>query len=183
MKGILLTSRKALPGILLAALLFAGLALVFPVRSAAAESGLAQDPQPPGETAETPDPARLERAFQREIRLLETQADRLDAMEERAGNYADRIAGLESDGKDVSALEEALAIYKTRLEGARRDHAEAAAILDTHAGFDAAGKVTVPAQAAQTVRQAEKIMRDIHRDLRPAAREMLKALREFRRDN
>ena len=167
--------------IILAGMLAGALALAFP------GAVQAQGTNPPVPTDDAERQARqverLERAYQRELKALEAQADRLGEAEARAEEFAGRIADLKSKGKDTSALEEALADFKDVLKEARTTHDEAAGILKTHAGFDAQGKVTDIEQARETVREAEKLLREARRDLRPALRKLARAFREFIRDN
>lgn len=182
MKEKFTSIRKILSIIILAGLFVSAFALAFPSGTAAAAS-MAQEPQPATNAEKTPDPARLEKAYQRELGLLKAQAERLDRLDERADKFAERIAKLKDEGKDVAVLEKALADFKVKIAAARSQHEEAAIILNTHAGFDANGKVTDVAQASATVKDAGKIMRQIHQELRPTIREMVKVLRQFIRDN
>jgi hypothetical protein len=157
------------------------LALAFPVKVVSA-AGLEQDTQPPAADS-TPDPARLEKLYQREQRLLEGQANRLERANEIAGRAEERIAQLKADGKDTTAMEEALATFKDQLVQAQTAHDAAAELLNTHAGFDSTGKVTDAATARETVKQAGQDLRETARILRSSIREVLRALREYRRDN
>ena len=182
MKGKNSTIRKILSTIVLAGLLVAGFTLAFPSGKVAA-SALVQEPQPPADAAKIPDPVQLEKAFQRELDLLKGQADRLTKLNERAVKFGERITKLKDEGKDVTALEVALADYKSNISDARSQHEKAAQILNTHAGFDANGKVTDAAKAAETIKDAGKIMRGIHVELRSIVRDLLQAMRKFIRDN
>ncbi len=167
--------------IVVAGMLASALALAFP--SAAHAQGTNPPVPPTAEEQQARQIKRLEIAYQRELKLLEAQADRLDGADERAEDFAGRIADLKSEGKDTSALEEALADFKDVLKEARTTHDQAAAVLKTHAGFDDQGKVTEIEKARETIREAEKLLREAHRDLRPALRELMRAFREFIRDN
>jgi hypothetical protein len=182
MKAKFTTTRKIFSFIVLMGLLVSAFALAFPSGTAAAAS-LAQEPQPTTNADKSPTPARLEKTYQRELELLKTQAVRLDRLDERADKFAARIAKLKDEGKDATVLEKALTDFKAKIMDARSQHEEAAKILNTHSGFDANGKVTDVSQASETVKDAGKMMREIHQDLRPTIREMVKALRQFIRDN
>jgi hypothetical protein len=172
---------KILSLFLLVGLIVSAAALAFPTGSVAAAS-LAQQPQvTPAQ--KTPDPARLEKVYQREREALKAQAERFDRLDERVVKFAERIAKLKQDGKDVTVLEKALDAFKAKLAEARSQHEEAAQLLNNHAGFDAVGKVTDLTQAAATLKAAGKILRDVHQDLRPALREIIRVVREFIRDN
>lgn len=173
-------NRVRIISIIVLAGMLAG-ALAFP--GAAYAQGTNPPVPPATEEQQARQSKRLERAYQRALKMLEAQADRLEAAGERAENFAGRIADLKSEGKDTSALEKALANFKDVLKEARATHEQAAAVLKTHAGFDDQGKVTEIEKARETVREAEKLLREAHRDLRPALRELMRAFREFIRDN
>jgi hypothetical protein len=115
--------------------------------------------------------------------VLGHQSERFPKLEERTGKIRARIDELKGRGKDTSALEAALASYEGKVGEAQVLHDEAVATLSTHTGFDADGKVTDAAAARETLKSAGEKMREAHRLLRPALEELLKALREFRRDN
>jgi chromosome segregation ATPase len=166
----------------LAALLVGALALAFPSGSVSA-----QGPNLPDDT-EAQDRAahqieRLERQYQRELKLSEAQEERFAMLDERIQDARERIDEFKADGKDVSALEEALQDFQSEVEEARASHNDAAAILKTHAGFDTAGKVTDADAARETLREAAELHREARRDLRPALRKLARAFREFIRDN
>jgi prefoldin subunit 5 len=167
--------------IVVAGMLAGALALAFP--GAAHAQGTNPPPPPTDSQQQVGLVRRLESAYQRELKALEAQADRLDGADERAENFTERIANLKSEGKDTSVLEEALGDFKNVLKEARTAHDQAAAALKTHAGFDDQGKVNEVEKARETVREAEKLLREAHRDLRPALRDLMRAFREFTRDN
>jgi hypothetical protein len=155
------------------------LAFAAPARVYAA-NGMEGTPPP---TQPAANPARLEKVYQKLVDLLAKQEEHLGKIDTKIADVTERIAGLKAEGKDVTALEAALAGYQAKVDEAKAMHGEAAAILGTHAGFDAAGKVVDAAAAKETIKTAGEKMRDAHQELRPALRELMKALREFRRDN
>jgi small-conductance mechanosensitive channel len=169
--------------VVLAGMLAGALALAFP------GAVLAQDPNPPSPTtpAGQASPARqaerIEQAYQRALKALDAQAKRLAGAGDRVQKLAEHIAGLKSQGKDTTALEEALAEFKTVLKDAHTTHDTAASMLKTHPGFDANGKVTDLQQARETVRASDQLLSEVHRDLRPSIRDLLRAVREYLRDN
>ncbi len=173
---------KILYVVVVAAFLASGLCLAFSPDPVAA-AGLAEDLQPPAQDSSLPDPVRLEQLYQRELKLLEGQAQRLERMEERSVGYQEKIDEFVAEGRDVTALEKALDKFNSRLKEVRDLHGEAGQILATHAGFDQDGKVTDARQAAETLKDAGKLMRRVHRELDLMPRWLAKALREFLRDN
>lgn len=142
------------------------------------------EPQPPTgqETVKVP-VERMEKQYQRQLERLDAQATRLEKTDEIIADVEKRIADLAAKGKDVSALEEALGNYQASVDEAVSLHATAETILQTHDGFDADGKVVDAQAAAVTLREASNAMNDVQRLLRPALRDLLQALRDFRRDN
>ncbi len=166
--------------IVLAGMLAGALALAFP------GGVLAQGTNPPAPSAQNQQAnqaARLEKVYQRELKALDAQAKRLTAADNRVQKLGERIANLKSQGKNTSTLEAALADFKAVLSNAHTTHDKAAGILKTHAGFDANGKVSDVQQARQTVQEAGNLLREVHRDLRPALGDLVRAVREFIRDN
>ena len=167
--------------IILAGMLASTLALAIP---GAAQAQGTNPPVPPaGQEPPARQIERLEKAYQRELKATDAQAERLTGAEERVQKFAERIANLKSKGKDTSALEEALANFNEILKAAHTTHDQAAGILKTHAGFDEQGKVTDIQKARETVRQTEKLLSEVHRDLRPAIRDLARAAHEYLRDN
>jgi len=95
----------------------------------------------------------------------------------------ERIDQAKQNGKDVSGLESALAAYRGLLSNAQSSHDAAAAILVTHAGFDANGKVTDSAAARQTVLDARKNLMDAHVTLVKAVADLRAEIRAWRNAN
>lgn len=150
-------------------------------------SGIPAQEVPPSDEAgmvqRPPRPEVLEQAYQRLLKALEAQKERLQRAEQQIPNWESKIAEFKKKGLDTSALEKALANFKDSLMKARQSHEEAARLLAQHPGFDENGKVVDLKQAAQTVRDVGKAIRETHRIMENATREMLRAFREFRRDN
>lgn len=162
-------------------LLVGGFALAFPAVAQAQGSNPPAQPTPTDKQAAQV--ARLEKAYQAELKALDAQAKRLDTADARVQKVTDRIASLKSQGKDTTAIDQELSDFKDMLKTAHSSHDSAASILKTHAGFDANGKVTDPKLAQDTVQQARKLLRDVPQTLRPAVRDLVRTIRQFLRDN
>jgi hypothetical protein len=108
---------------------------------------------------------------------------RIDFAEQVTAEARNWIARLEGQGKDTAALEAALAEYETQIDAAQSSWNTANGILATAAGFDAAGEVTDPDAARQTLQDAGDAMRQTHRLLADAGRAFRRAVQEFRRLN
>ncbi len=183
--------RAAVMAGLAAAVVFAASFVVVPVAPVLAApptpgskpSAPAVAPKPQATRPEQVQGVRLERLFKREQERLEYEQKRLDAAAERATKVQQFIDDQKSKGKDTSGLEAALAAFKDGVATAQGHHETAKGILDTHAGFDANGKVTDLAQARTTVRTAGKAEVQFHRTMVRADLVLLKAIREYRREN
>ena len=79
--------------------------------------------------------ARLERLYQRELRLLDRQAARLERIDDLTVRAQQLIDRLKENGVNTQVLEEALADFKAALPAARSAHDRARAILEAHVGF------------------------------------------------
>ena len=140
-----------------------------------------QAPQNSGETA-AQRASRLENRFQSEQKWLQAQQSRLDQLNTRAGKVETLIEGLKGKGLDTSLLETALADFKAALASATTMHQDAAGVLNTHAGFDANGKVTDAQQAQMTIQAAGQSLQEARQTLNKATRDLVKDMRQFRRD-
>jgi hypothetical protein len=165
--------KKILSMSLLAALIVGLIALAFPLNSVAAQAPTPQ-PKDPAAKAEKTFYPQMEKLFKAEVKQLKEQAQNF----KQAGVFTAKIekfvAKAKENGKDTAALEAALAQFKTKAAEAKKFHDAAAAILKTHAGFDDKGKVTDPALAKDTLKEAG----DALRDGRKVAVEAMKVLRE-----
>jgi len=155
----------------LAALVLAiGLAAL-PAASASA-AGLQDQTTPPGNQAAKG--VRLEQAWARAQTAYQRQGDRFakaDAFIARGQTLIDKAT---LKGWDISALQAALDAFAAAIPAAQAAHDPGAAIIASHAGFDAAGKVTDRPSAIATV----KALRDVLKDTRTAMNGTGQALRE-----
>ncbi len=150
-----------------------------------AQTVYAQDDQPPAQGTPSPEEkqekikAKLEELYQREQELLKKQTERLARVDERPAKIQARIDKLKAAGKDTKVLEDALAFLKGKLAEAHKAHDNAAAILSTHAGFDANGKVTDVQQAKETLRSAGEAARSAQKAINEGLERMRDAWSEF----
>lgn len=129
-----------------------------------------------------------------QARRLEWIWSRQQRLYERAGklfNFTARVVEksqvliekARENGLDVTSLEEALAVYEQSIADARTLYDSGQAIIDTHAGFDADGKVTDPAQARETIDALRLVTRDTRDAVHDANRALQQAFRDFRQAN
>ena len=147
-----------------------------------AAPALAQPPAPaPPAPGQVRQGDRLERLFNRELRVLDREQKALERAGQRAARIQERIDNLKSQGKDTSKLEEALADFRAGIASAQSFFNAAKGILDARAGFDANGNVVDLAAARGTVREAGKAERQFFQAMRKAVRELLRDIREYRK--
>jgi hypothetical protein len=153
----------------------AALAMTFSAAFAAPADGRGKPEGKPGRGA------RLEATYKVEQARLKVQNERLG----RAGEYATKIdaviARLKSKGKDTAALDQAVAAFRTAIGQARAEWQAASDVLATHAGFDAAGKVTNADQARATLESAHGHMQKVHEVMRAAYTSLRDALKAYRK--
>lgn len=116
---------------------------------------------------------KLEKGYQAAQEWLAKQAANLQkATTDGVQKVQDLIAKAKEQGQDSAALETALAAYQAQLPNAQQPHDAAAQILTTHAGFDAAGKVTDSAQAKTTLESARQSLQQGRETLSQAVKDL-----------
>lgn len=161
-----------------------GTVLVFPINSVKA----AVDPQAGTPPAQPSNPAggqaqqvtRVENIYQRELRTLQAQGNRLNRVSTLTQKAEDLLAKLQAKGIDVSALQAALDDFKATIPSAQAAHDSAKAILAVHAGFDDNGKVTDIKVARETVRTAGQDLKEAHQIIQNAFQDLIREIRQFR---
>lgn len=150
-----------------------------------AQSALAAGPHDPPNLAATPDPERakirLEWAFANQKLTVQRIGLNLEYQDEFVARIEDLVAKAKENGKDVSAIETALADYKKAVEASQPLYEQAVQLVQTHAGFDANGKVTDLEKARETVKSLGETLqkhREVMGDALKALREALKAFRD-----
>ncbi|GAB4540868.1 MAG: hypothetical protein Kow0063_31180 [Anaerolineae bacterium] len=168
---------RALGSLALAVLLVSSVLLAGAAPALAAGEGMPPQPEETGQRGTV----RLEFAYLRLQHVAQDQAMHLS----HAGEVADFIQGwideLAANGQDVTALQSALDDFEAALAEAQGHYDQAKAILDQHAGFDDAGKVTDRQQAAETLRQAGRSLRDSRRTLQDGVIALRRAIGDWRR--
>jgi hypothetical protein len=175
MKTILATKTAArIAAVIVAAAVLAG--AVFSASPVFAQTGTST-PTTPGAA----DPAKLEKAYQTELKGLDALQKAIDrAKTVGIPKVQDLINKQKAKGLDTAALEAALSTFQSQQAQVQSSHDSAAAVLNTHAGLDANGKVTDAALAAQTVRDARQSLVDGRRTLKQAQKDLTQAVRSFR---
>jgi hypothetical protein len=145
---------------------------------AASAAGL-QDPTPPppSQTANYP---RLERAWAHAQNLYQREGDRLakaDAFITKAQSLIDKAT---QKGWDTSAVQTALDTFAAVIPAAKAAHEPGAAIIASHNGFDASGKVTDRVTAIATLKALHQVLKDTHTAMNGTGVALRDAVKTFR---
>jgi hypothetical protein len=146
------------------------------------EAAYALSPSDNG-TPPAPSSDRLPRAWAREQRIYDRLGrffDNADGLIAKAQNLIDRAR---ANGKDVSTVQAALDVVSSAVKQARPDYESGKGIVASHQGFDAAGNVTDPTKALETVQDMRTKLQSIRQDLMPSVRVLREAVRAFRQAN
>lgn len=122
---------------------------------------------------------RLEKIWAKQLRVYEKIGNTEKAIG-KAQQLIDRIA---QNGKDVSAVQAALDAFADAVDDAKPIYDSAQAIIDSHAGFDADGKVTDSEQAKETVRAMGEKLKEIKDAMGGTGKALRDALHAFREAN
>ena len=162
---------------------FAALALaiglaVLPVSSVFAADIQDQTTPPNDQTASYPLVehawSRLQIAYDRESNRLAT----VNGFLSKAQSLIDKAA---QKGWDTSVVQAALNAFASVIPAAQAAHEPGAAIIASHSGFDATGKVTDRVAAAETVKALALVLKNTHAAMNGtglALRDAVKAFRE-----
>ena len=162
----------------LAALVLAiGLA-VLPAASASA-AGL-QDPTNPPNNQPAANGARLERAWARAQAVYQRQGNRLDRADAFIAKIQTLIDKATAKGWDTSAVQAALDAFNAVIPAAEAAHAPGAAIIASHNGFDADGKVTDRAAAIDSLKALVQVIKDTHTAMNGTGQALRDTIKAFR---
>lgn len=164
--------KKLLLAVSAAALVFAA----FPVTSA-----FAADDTPPTTGAVSNE--KLEKVWARQLQAYEKIGKVFEDVDAHIAKFQERIDKAAANGKDVIALQAALDAYEAALKSAQPTYASIGSIVNTHAGFDASGKVTDTEQAKSTVEQMRTKMQEVKSTMGGTFKALREALKAFREAN
>ncbi len=166
--------RRTILLVLVAALAALGMASL-PVVSVSAMG--AEDPSTPPQGELTNE--QLEKIWARQLRTYE-RIGKAEDFVERAQRLIDWAS---QNGKDVSAVQAALDAFQEAVDTAEPIYEGMQSIVDSHAGFDANGKVTDPEQAKVTVRAMGEKLKEIRDVMGGTGMELRDAIQAFRDAN
>ena len=162
--------------ITLAVLVFAiGLAAIPAVGASAA--GLPSHSTPP---ANQPGTSGLEQAWA----LLQASYQREGARLGKANVFIGKVQSLidkaSQKGWDTSAVQAALDAFTAVIPAAQTAHDPGAAIISSHNGFDASGKVTDGATAIKTGKALAQVLKDTRTAMNSTGKALHEAVQAFR---
>ena len=140
------------------------------------------DPTTPPKDAQTRN-ARLEQIWARELEVYTRLGDVFNnnsAMFEKTQRLIDKA---KANGKDVSAVQAALDAFKSSVKKAQPTYEGLKGIVNSHQGFDNAGKVTDAEKAKATVQGMGTKLKEIRSLLGGTGKALKEAVRAFRDAN
>jgi hypothetical protein len=161
--------KKFAVGTLILAIVLA----VFPFAGASA-AGLT------GQYQIQPDNPRLENLWARQQAAYQRQSDLLS----NASTFISRVQALidkaSAKGWDTSGIQAALNALSTVIPAVQAAHDPGAAIIASHAGFDAGGKVTDRSTAITTVKSLAQVLKDTRTAMNGTLKALHEAVKAFR---
>jgi hypothetical protein len=158
----------------LAALALAIVLAAFPFAGASA-AGLN------GQANVQPDNTRLENIWARQQATYQRQGNRLENASSFIAKVQTLINKANAKGWDTSAVQAALNALTAVFPAVQAAHAPGAAIIASHAGFDASGKVTERATAIATVKSLAQVIQNTRIAMNGTWRALRDAIQAFRK--
>jgi hypothetical protein len=164
--------KKVIPAVLVLAIALAA----FPLTGASAAGLNVQ-------SNVQPDNTRLENLWVRQQATYQIQSNRLS----NASTFIAKVQGLinkaNSKGLDTSAVQAALNALSAVIPAVQAAQAPGAAIIASHAGFDASGKVTDRTTAIATVKSLSQVLKDTRTAMNGTLKALHEAVKAFRQAN
>ena len=155
------------------------LALVF--AAIPVPSVFAQDEQPPAKAELTDE--KLEQAWSRILQGYERLGKGFEDTDAHIAKFQSLIDKAAANGKDVSEIQSALDAYEAALIASKPAYDALGDIINSHAGFDANGKVTDSEQARATLKAVREEMRGIKDSMGGTFKALREAIKAFREAN
>jgi hypothetical protein len=124
--------------------------------------------------------ARLERAWARTQTAYQRQGDRLAKAHGFISRAQSLIDKANQKGLDTSAVQAALNAFAEVIPAAQTAHDPGAAIIASHAGFDADGKLIDRTIAVGTVKALNQVIKDTRLAMNGTGQGMREAVKAFR---
>lgn len=169
----MLKMNALLKKIALAVLVLAIALAVFPISGASAAGLNSQTNLPAGNP-------RLEKLWARQQHVYQREGTRLENSSQHIARAQALIDKAKAKGWDTSAVQTALNALSAVIPAAQAAHNPGAAIIASHAGFDAAGKVTDQTTAIATTKALAKVLQDTHTAMNGTGKALREATKAFR---
>jgi hypothetical protein len=140
------------------------------------------DPTPPPQKGQISN-ARLEEVWARQLDLYNRFGQLFDGGDAIITKVQSLIDKAKANGKDVSAVQAALDAFVAARKAASPTYESLKGIVNSHQGFDSAGKVTDAVKAKATLQDMGTKLRDIRDQLGGTAKALKDAMRNFRAAN
>lgn len=134
------------------------------------------------DTTQDRDYPRVEFYLERERQLNDNIDTRIGFARDTATQLQSFIDQMNELGYDTGVLVQALADFNAGIETAQGHNNSARSILDAHAGFDDAGKVTNLSEALTTLRDGGYALIDANYALNDATRDLTATVRDYLRE-
>jgi len=181
MNRFIRTLRTAmLAGLVGAAILILPASSVFAAANPQTTTPPTATPAAPARLTPAEQAARVEQRLKNEQAWLTTQGNNLDRANKLVTVAQSVIDRFKARGVDVQPLQTALDDFNATLPSAVKVHETASGILNTHAGFDASGKVTDLATARATVQSAHESLEQCRQILKTAVSDLRTEIQNFR---
>jgi hypothetical protein len=149
--------------------------------SSVAAAGLKDQPTPPAN--KTVDNTRLEQAWTRAQAVYQRQSGQLAKADEFIAKTQALIDMANTKGLDTSAVQAALTALAAAVPAARTANQPGAAIVASHNGFDASGKVTDRTAAIATLKSLTQVLKDTRAAMNGTGKALIEAVKAFRAAN
>ena len=146
---------------------------IFPVTGVSAAN---LDDQTPSQ----PKNLRLERVWMRQQAIYRHQSEQLENSSTYNTRVQDLINRANENSWDTSDLQNALENLGAVIPAIQAAHEPGAAIIASHAGFDATGKVIDREDAITSVKALGQVLKDTHTAMVGTGKALRQALRDFR---
>jgi hypothetical protein len=147
----------------------------FPVTSA-----FAQEETPP---VREPSTERLEKAWAYQLKVYEKLIRVFEEGDAHMAKAQELIDKATVNGKDASAVQAALNVFSAAVTKSTPIYTEIDALITSHAGFDANGKVTDAVQAKATVQAVRAKLQELKTSMDGTGKALREAVRAFREAN
>jgi hypothetical protein len=123
---------------------------------------------------------RLEQIWARAQTVYQRQGDRLDKAGEFLAKAQSLIDRASQKGWDTSAVQATLNAFAAIIPAAQVANNPGAAIIASHNGFNANGKVTARAAAIETVKSLGQVLKDTRAAMNGTGQALREAVKAFR---